>query len=145
VSRTDSEVVRRAASVLLLAFALVGCQGSDAGFYDGQAKDEALRAAKGGPFKGRGSFEDVSVGRVVERDECPQAPSPEAGPCLNVAVTAAGEAVDLAGKEVGLKVQSEWDFFVWLEKRKDGRWKVTHSTYRPKGVAVNGQEYIPNQ
>jgi ketosteroid isomerase-like protein len=64
---------------------------------------------------------------------------------LNVAVTAAGEAVDLAGKEVGLKVQSEWDFFVWLEKRKDGRWKVTHSTYRPKGVAVNGQEYIPNQ
>jgi hypothetical protein len=137
--------VYRTIVVLLLASVLVGCQGSDAGLYDEQAKDEALRAAKGGPFKGRGAFEDVSVGPVVERDECPQAPSPNAGPCLTVAVTAEGNASDLSGKEVDLDVRTDWDFFVWLEKRGDGRWKVTYSTYRPKGGAVNETPSIPGQ
>jgi hypothetical protein len=129
--------------VLLLASVLVGCQGSDTGFYDEQAKDEALRAAKKGQFDEPAHV--VSVGSAQERDECPQAPSPQAGPCLNVAVTSEGPASDLSGKEVGLTVRIEGNVFVWLKKRDDGRWKVTHSTYRPKGVAVNGQAYIPDQ
>jgi hypothetical protein len=81
----DSEDVRRAVSLLLFASVLVGCQSSNAGFYDKQAKDEALRAAKKDPFDGHSKV--VSVGSVKERDECPQAPSPEAGPCLDVTVT----------------------------------------------------------
>lgn len=134
--------MRRAVTLLLFASVLVGC-GSDTGFYDKQAKDEALRAAKKDPFNGRSKV--VSVGSVKERDECPQAPSPEAGPCLDVTVTSEFPARDMSGKEVGLNVQTQMDFFVWLEKRGDGRWKVTHSSYRPKGVAVNGQAYIPQQ
>jgi hypothetical protein len=70
--------------LLLLASVLAGCQGSETGFYEEQAKDEALRAA-----------------------------------------------------------ETEWDFFVWLKKRDDGRWKVSHSSYRPKGAAVDGRKYIP--
>jgi hypothetical protein len=135
--------VRRAIVFLLLAFVLVGCQSSDAGFYDKQAKDEALRAAKKDPFDGHSKV--VSVGSAKERDECPQAPSPEAGPCLNVTVTSEFPARDMSGEEAGLNVQTQLDFFVWLEKRDDGRWKVTHTTYRPKGVAVDGQPYIPDQ
>lgn len=127
---------------LLLAFVLVGCQGSDTGFYDERAKDEALRAAKKDPFDGHSDV--VSVGSAQEREKCPQAPSPQAGPCLNVAVTSELPARDPSGKEVGLKVRTAWDFFVWLEKRDGGDWKVTHSSYRPKGVAVNGKEYIPD-
>jgi hypothetical protein len=135
--------VRRPLVFLLSAFVLVGCQGSDSGFYDQQAKDEALRAAKKDPFDG---YSDrVSVGSVHERDECPQAPSPNAGPCLSVAVKSELPARDLSGKKVGLSVQTEWDFFVWLEKRRDGRWKVTHTSYRPKGAAVNGQPYVPSR
>jgi hypothetical protein len=135
--------VRRAVKVLLLALILVGCQGSDTGFYDEQAKDAALRAAKNAQFGGDGVV--VSVESVEERDECPQAPSPQAGPCLNVTVAQKFPARDLSGKEVGLKVQTAWDFFVWLEKRDNGHWQVTHTSHRPKGVAVNGQAYIPNQ
>jgi hypothetical protein len=135
--------VRRAITFLLFAFVLVGCQSSDTGFYDRQAKDEALRAAKKDPFDGYSKV--VSVGSVKERDECPQAASPEAGPCLNVTVTSELPARDLSGKEAGLNVQTQWDFFVWLEKRDDGHWTVTHTTYRPKGVAVDGKAYIPGQ
>jgi hypothetical protein len=134
--------VRHAIAFLLLASVLVGCQSSNNGFYDEQAKDEALRAAKKDPFDGHSDV--VSVGSVHERDECPQAPSPDAGPCLNVAVTSELPARDLSGKKVGLRVRTEWDFFVWLEKRGDGRWNVTHSSYRPKGAAVNGQIYVPS-
>jgi hypothetical protein len=138
LSYTDSADVRRAIVFLLAAFVLVACQGSNSGFYDEQAKDEAVRAAKSGPFDGNSDVV-VSVGSAHERDECPQAPSPDAGPCLNVAVTTKLPARNLSGKKVGLTVHTEWDFFVWLEKRGDGRWKVTHTTYRPKGAAVNGQ------
>ena len=120
---------------LLPAFVLIGCQGGDPGFYDDQANDEALRAAKKGPFEGQSDVV-VSVGSARERNECPQAPSPDAGPCLNVGVTTKLPARDLSGKKLGLRVQTEWDFFVWLEKRGDGRWKVAHSSYRPKGVDV---------
>jgi hypothetical protein len=126
---------------LLFASVLVGCQSSDTGFYDKEAKDEALRAAKKDPFNGHSKV--VSVGSAKEQDECPQAP--EAGPCLNVIVTSELPARDLSGKEAGFNVQTQWDYFVWLEKRGDGRWKVTHATYRPKGVAVNGKAYIPSQ
>ena len=135
--------MRRAIVCLLFASVLAGCQGSDSGFYDEQAKDEAARAAKKGPFEGGGVV--VSVESVEERDECPQAPSPDAGPCLNVTVGQKFPARDLAGKEVGLKGQTAWDFFVWLERRGDGRWKITHTSHRPKGVAVNGQPYLPTR
>jgi hypothetical protein len=50
----------------------------DSGIYDKQAKDEALREARKGPFEGAGDA--VSVGPVREREECPQAPSAQAGP-----------------------------------------------------------------
>ena len=133
----------RRAIVVLLASVLVGCQGSDAGFYNGQAKDEAMRAAKNGPLARDGVV--VSVESAEERAECPQAPSAQAGPCVDVTVTQEFPARDLSGKEVGLQVQGSWDFFVWLEKRRDGRWKVTHTSHRPKGVAVNGRDYIPQQ
>ena len=125
--------MRRAVTLLLFASVLVGCQSSDTGFYDKEARDEAMRAARKDPFDGQSKV--VSVGSVNERDECPQAPSSEAGrPCLNVTVTSEFPARDMSGKEVGLNVQTQMDFFVWLEKRGDGRWKVTHSSYRPKGV-----------
>ena len=132
--------MRRAVTFLLFASVLVACQSGDNGFYDKQANDEALQAAKKDPFNGHSKV--VSVGSVKERDECPQAPSPQAGPCLDVTVTAELPARDMSGKEVGLNVQTQWDVFVWLEKRDNGRWKVTHTTYRPKGVAVNGKPYI---
>ncbi len=142
-SEADSEYLRRAIVCLLPALVLVACQGSDSGFYDEQAMDEAVRAAKSGPFDGNSDV--VSVGSAHERDECPQAPSPDAGPCLNVAVTSELPARNLSGKKVGLTVRTEWDFFVWLEKRGDDRWKVTHTSYRPKGAAVNGQPYVPSR
>ena len=135
--------MRTAILVLLLASVLVGCQGSDAGFYDGQARDEAMRPAKNGPLASDGVV--VSVESALEREECPQAPSGQAGPCLDLTVTQEFPARDLSGKEVGLEVQGTWDFFVWLEKRDDGHWKVTHTSHRPKGVAVNGKAYIPGQ
>ena len=135
--------MRRAIRFLLLASVLVGCQGSDTGFYDERPKDEAVRAAKEDPFDGHSDV--VSVGSAREREKCPQAPSPRAGPCLNVVVTSELPARDLAGEKVGLTVQTRWDFFVWLERSGDGAWKVTDSSYRPKGVAVDGKEYIPDQ
>jgi hypothetical protein len=129
--------------LLLFACLLVGCRSSDNGFYDEQAKDEALQAAKKDPFDGHSKV--VSAGSAKERDECPQAPSSQAGPCLAVTVTSELPARDMSGKEVGLNVQTKMDLFVWLQKRDDGRWRVTHTTYRPKGVAVNGKAYIPQQ
>jgi hypothetical protein len=35
---------------------------------------------------------------------------------------------------LGRTVQVSLDLFVWLKKNDQGRWVVTHSTYRPKGV-----------
>src|SRR5215218_8731420 len=55
----------RRAIVVLLASVLVGCQGSDAGFYNGQAKDEAMRAAKNGPLARDGVV--LSVESAEER------------------------------------------------------------------------------
>jgi hypothetical protein len=134
--------MRRVLPLLVLASVLAGCQGSD-GFYDDAAKDEALKAARNDPFDGHSKV--VSVGSARERDDCPQAPSPDAGPCLNVVVTSEFPARDLAGKEVGLRIKTEMDFFVWLKKRDGDGWKVTYSTYRPKGVAVNGRDYAPSR
>jgi uncharacterized protein YcfJ len=127
--------VRRGISFFLLVSVLVGCQGSNPGFYDEHAKNEALEVAKKDPF---GGYSDVvSVGSVREQDECPQAPSPEAGPCLDVTVTAELPARDASGK-TGQTVRAIFDLYVWLQKRDSGRWEVTHTTYRPKGGTVEG-------
>jgi hypothetical protein len=130
----------RPATFLLVAVVLAGCQGNSGGFYDQQAKDEALRAAKAGPFGGASG--KVSVGAMREREACPQAPSPDAGPCLDVSVTSEVPAREQDGNEVAVRVETQWDFFVWLKRRDNGRWKVTHTSYRPAGVAVNGQPYV---
>jgi hypothetical protein len=118
----------------VLLTVLVGCGGSDSGFYDEEAKEEALEVAKKDPF--RGYSDVVSVGSVQELDECPQAPSPDAGPCLDVTVTAELPARDLSGKETGQTVRATLDVYVWLNKHADGRWQVTHTTFRPKGAVV---------
>lgn len=116
---------------------MAGCQSSGTGFYDKQAEEQALQAAKKDPFAGYSDA--VSVESVHERDECPQAPSPQAGPCLDVTVTAKVPVRDLSGNldSSGQTVEASFDFFVWLEREKR-HWKVTHTTYRPKGAAVDG-------
>ena len=132
--------MRRGVVSLFLVVGLAGCGGGDAGFYDKSAKDVALRAARNDPFGGQS--EVVTVGSATERKECPQAPSALAGPCLNVTVTAALRASNASG-ETGQTVQTTFDAFIWLRKRNDGHWEVTHKTYRPKGVAVDGLPYAP--
>jgi hypothetical protein len=127
--------VRRAILFSLLAVILAGCQGTGSRFYDKQAEAQALQAAKKDPF--RGYSDRVSVESVYERDECPQAPSPQAGPCLDVTVTTELPARELSGERSGQTVRATFDVFVWLEKRDSGRWDVTHTTYRPKGAAVD--------
>jgi hypothetical protein len=119
------------ASVVLL-LALVSC-GGESGTYDKDAREAAVRAVGDGPFNGVG---EVSVGAVREREECPQAPSPEAGPCLAVDVATEVPLSDTNGEPdpLGRSVEAEFDFFVWLTKDDQARWVVTHSTYRPKGV-----------
>jgi hypothetical protein len=130
-ARTDMGTVPRFLFVLTLMLVLVGC--GEAGIYDKEAKQLALREAAPGPFKGVG---DVSVGGVSERSECPQAPSEQAGPCLVVDVTSEIPARDLSGELDPLHrtARTEWELFVWLKKNGQGDWVVTHSTYRPKGV-----------
>jgi hypothetical protein len=115
-----------------LVLVLAGC-GSGSGKYDEEARDAAVRAVGDGPLDGEGK---VSVGAVREREECPQALSPNAGPCLAVDVITELEPRNLDGEPEPLlpKVEAPFDFFVWLEKNDQGRWVVTHSTYRPKGV-----------
>jgi hypothetical protein len=117
----------------VLVLVTVGRQSSGARFYDKQAEEQALQAARKDPFAG--DSDTVSVDSVEERGECPPAPSPQAGPCLDVTVTAKVPARDLSGNldPSGLSVRASFDFFVWLEKRHNGHWKVTHTTYRPKG------------
>ena len=117
-----------AASALIVA----GCQ-SGSGTYDEEAREAAVRAVGDGPFNGVG---EVSVGAVHEREECPQALSADAGPCLAVDVTTEVEPRTLDGEPDPLLpvVETSFDFFVWLEKDAEKRWVVTHSTYRPKGV-----------
>jgi hypothetical protein len=126
--------MRRA--VLLILVALAGCGGSDLSFYDDDAKEQALRAAKKDPFRGYG--EVVSVGTARERDSCPQAPSPDAGPCFAIPVTTELPLRDLSGDPTGQTGRVELEMFVWLKKR-NGRWKVTHTTYRPQGAQVGSQ------
>jgi hypothetical protein len=134
--------MRRIAATLLFVLVVVGC-GSDTGFYDDDAKAEAKRAVRKGPFDGEGKV--VSVGSPKEQEKCPQAPSPEAGPCLNAEVTTELTAQPFPGTHssaTGAKVKTSFDAFVWLAKT-DGRWKVTHKTYRPRAVSVDGIPYIP--
>jgi hypothetical protein len=128
----DTGSVRSFVVFAFLLIALAGCQ-SGSGTYDDEARDAAVRAVGDGPFDGVG---DVSVGAVRERQECPQAASPDAGPCLAVDVTTKIEARTLEGDVDPLHrtVEASFDFFVWLKKDDQGRWIVTHSTYRPKGV-----------
>jgi hypothetical protein len=130
-ARTDRGTVPRFLFVLTLMLVLVGC--GEAGIYDKEAKQLALREATPGPFKGVG---DVSVGGVSERSECPQAPSEQAGPCLAVDVTSEIPARDLSGELDPLHraARTDWELFVWLKKNGQGDWVVTHSTYRPKGI-----------
>jgi len=73
---------------------------------------------------------------VRERTECPQAPSPQAGPCLDVDVTTELPLRDTSGDidPFGRTAEASFDFFVWLKHDDKGGWVVTHSTYRPKGV-----------
>jgi hypothetical protein len=135
--------VRRAAASLLFVLALAGC-GSEAGFYDDDAKAVAKRAVSKGPFDGEGKV--VSVGSPQERDQCPQAPSPNAGPCLTAEVTTELTAQPFPGTQspaAGAKIQTSFDAFIWLTKT-GGRWKVTHKTYQPRGVAVDGVPYSPS-
>ena len=132
--------MRRVAASLLFFLALIGC-GSDTGFYDDEAKAVAKRAVSKGPFDGEGKV--VAVGSPAERDECPQAPSPNAGPCLNAEVTTELTAQPVPGTHspaAGAKIHASFDAFIWLTKA-GGRWKVTHTTYRPRGVAVDGAPY----
>jgi hypothetical protein len=132
--------VRRIAPSVLFVLVLIGC-GSDTGFYDDEAKAVAKRAVSKGPFDGEGKV--VAVGSPEERDECPQAPSPDAGPCLNAEVTTELTAQPVPGTHspvAGSKIQTSFDAFIWLTKTR-GRWKVTHTTYRPRGVAVDGVPY----
>jgi hypothetical protein len=136
--------VRRIAALFLFVHVLVGW-GSDTGFYDDQAKASAKRAVSKGPFDGEGKV--VSVGSPKERDQCPQAPSPKAGPCLNAVVTTELTAQPVPGTHssaAGAKIQASFDAFIWLTKTR-GRWKVTHTTYRPRGVAVDGVPYSPSE
>jgi hypothetical protein len=136
--------VRRIAALFLFVLVLVGC-GSDTGFYDDEAKASAKRAVSKGPFDGEGKV--VSVGSPKERDQCPQAPSPKAGPCLNAVVTTELTAQPVPGTHssaAGAKIQASFDAFIWLTKT-GGRWKVTHTTYRPRGVAVDGVPYSPSE
>jgi hypothetical protein len=124
--------VRALVRLVVLLLVLAGCQ-SGSGTYDKEARDEAVRAVGDGPFNGVG---DVSVGPVREREECPQAPSPQAGPCLDVDVTTELPLRNTAGDTdpLGRTVAASFDFFVWLMKDGKGGWVVTHSTYRPKGI-----------
>lgn len=124
--------MRTVASLLVLLLLVAGCQ-NGSGTYDKEARDEAVRAVGKGPFNGVGN---VSVGAVREREECPQAPSPQAGPCLDVDVTTELPLRNTSGEldSLGRTMQTSFDFFVWLEKNDQGQWAVTHSTYRPKGV-----------
>jgi hypothetical protein len=117
--------------VVSLVLALVGC--GHAGAYDNEAKEVAKREAAPGPFKGVG---EVSVGSVRERSECPQAASEQAGPCLAVDVSSEVPVRDVSGELDPLHrtARTEWQFFVWLRKNDQGKWVVTRSTYRPKGV-----------
>jgi hypothetical protein len=124
--------VRTVASFVVLLLLLAGCQ-SGSGTYDKGARDAAVRAVGNGPFNGAG---DVSVGAVRERQECPQAPSPQAGPCLDIDVTTELPLRNTAGDvdPLGRTIKASFDFFVWLRQDDEGHWAVTHSTYRPKGV-----------
>lgn len=119
---------------VVLVLVLVGCQSGDTGVYDKQAKDEALREAGKGAFDGAGDV--VSVGPARERRECPQAPSAQAGPCLEIDVTTELPLRDTSGEldSLGRKVRVTLEAFVWLKKNDEGRWTVTHRTYRPKGA-----------
>jgi hypothetical protein len=124
--------VRPFAALIVLILVLAGCQGGS-GKYDDEARDAAVRAVGDGPFDGVG---EVSVGSVHERETCPQAPSPQAGPCLAVDVFTQAQPRNLDGRTDPLQppVAAPFDLFVWLKKDDDGHWVVTHSTYRPKGV-----------
>jgi hypothetical protein len=124
----------RAFVLLIIALVLVGCQTGDGGFYDREAKEMAVNAVGPGPFNGVGEL--VSVGPARERRECPQASSPQAGPCLDVDVMTELPLRNTSGELDSLDrtVQTSFDFFVWLEKNDQGHWVVTHSTYRPQGV-----------
>jgi hypothetical protein len=124
--------MRTFAAFAALVLALAGCAGGS-GKYDKDARAAAVRAVGDGPFDGEGK---VSVGAVHERKECPQARSPNAGPCLAVDVITELEPRNLDGEPEPLvpRIEALFDFFVWLEKNDQGQWVVTHSTYRPKGV-----------
>jgi hypothetical protein len=124
--------VRLAIPLALIVVVAAGC-GGGSGTYDEEAKEAAVRAVGDGPFKGVGT---VSVGDVREREECPQAASPGAGPCLSVDVMTELPLRNTDGEldPLGRTAEAGFDFFVWLEKNEQGKWTVTHTTYRPKGV-----------
>jgi hypothetical protein len=124
--------VRILVSLVVLVVVLAGCQ-SNSGIYDDDARAAAVRAVGKGPFDGVG---EVSVGAARERSDCPQAPSPQAGPCLDVDVTTELPLRNTSGEvdPLGQTVKAAFDFFVWLKQNDQGRWVVTHTTYRPKGV-----------
>jgi hypothetical protein len=122
--------VLRVVSAAIAVFAVVGCGGSDDSFYDQDAKEQALHVAEKDPFRGYGKV--VSVGPARERPSCPQAPSSDAGPCVAIPVTTQLPLRDMSGP-TGQTTDVALDLFVWSEKR-NGRWRVTYTTYRPQGV-----------
>jgi hypothetical protein len=130
----------RRVGLFAVLLVLAACGGGGAGFYDDDAKDVAKRAAMGRLQPKRTK---ISAESAHERSKCPQAPSPKAGPCVNVELRAEGEARPVTGGPSIGTVKETIDAFVWLA-RKGGRWSVTYATYRPREVSVNGMPYSPS-
>jgi hypothetical protein len=134
----------RRLALLVLLLVLAGCGGDSVGFYDDDAKELAKREATA---KSRfGNVDKFTVESVKERRDCPQAPSPNAGPCLDVVLKSRFTARSVPGTHSsadGAKVETSIDAFIWLA-RAGARWKVTHKTYRPRSVAVDGVPYSPS-
>ena len=130
----------RRVALYLTVVMLAACGGDAPGFYDGEARELASRAA-------RDRLEPKewkpSLGSVKERRKCPQAPSPEAGPCVNVELKSEIEARPVTGGAPVGTMMTTIDAFVWLAKRGAG-WKVTYVTYRPRAVSLDGVPYTPS-
>ena len=126
--------------LVFLTLAVAGCGGGSSGFYDDDAKGAAERAARA---RLDWDGEIAAVGSARERRDCPQAPSPSAGPCLNVEIDVKADARPVTGGDSVGTLEGTLDAFVWLTQKGE-RWKVTYVTYRPRGVSFEGVPYGPS-